>query len=100
MDIILNILSYSISNAFGAIVFGAIFLLAYKSDIFKDILAILLILLLLIPVSFVMAIHYEKEKWVELFVCGILQIGLTYLCYRFVKYMINYHKKNKYIIWG
>lgn len=99
MDIILNIINYSISNAFGAIVFGVIAFLAVKSDIFKDILAILLVLLLLVPVSFVMTIHYEKGKWVEFIVCGILQIGLAYLCYKFVKYMINYHKKNKYIFW-
>ncbi|GEM_PF-2297873 len=98
-EMLSNWLNYEISNIFGLIIFLALGWLATKSDIVKDVLALLLLLLLLVPVPFVMTIHFYKNSWFALVFCGVLQIGLTYLAYIFSKYMYKYHKHNKYTFW-
>jgi len=91
--------NYQYSNILGIITFLVVGSLAYKTDIVKDILALLLVLLLTVPVPFVMYLHYENERWVSLIFCGLIQMGLFYLCFIFLKYMYEYHRKNKYIFW-
>ncbi|RKG45141.1 MULTISPECIES: hypothetical protein [Acinetobacter] len=90
---------YQFSNLISMIVFMGMGVLAYKTDIVKDILALFLIALLMLPVPCVMFVHYSKNNWFEFVFCGVLQIGLTFLCFMFIKYMYEYHKKNKYIFW-
>ncbi|MFX9938757.1 hypothetical protein [Acinetobacter nosocomialis] len=92
-------LNYEYTNLLGFIVFASVGWLATRSDLAKDILSILLILLLMVPVPLVMIKHFNNEKWIEFIFCGVLQIGLTYLCYKFISYMVSYHKKNPYKIW-
>lgn len=91
--------NYQYTNLVGILAFLSLGWLAYKTDIAKDVLAALLVLLLLVPVPMVMLIHYENERWVSLIFCGLIQAGLTYLCFTFTRYMYQYHKKNKYIFW-
>ncbi|MFN1751800.1 hypothetical protein ACK13T_01655 [Acinetobacter baumannii] len=92
-------INYQYTNILGFLIFASVAWLALRSDLAKDFLAILLVLLLMVPVPFVMIKHFNNEKWIEFVFCGILQIGLTYLCYKFISYMIDYHKKNRYTIW-
>lgn len=92
-------LNYEYTNLLGFIIFASVGWLATRSDLAKDILSILLILLLMVPVPLVMLKHFNNEKWIEFVFCGVLQIGLTYLCYKFITYMISYHKENPYKIW-
>lgn len=92
-------LNYQVSNVIGFIIFASLACLAYKTDIVKDILALLLVLLLVVPVPMVMTRHYENEQWFALVFCGVIQAGLFYLCFIFIRYMYSYHKKNKYIFW-
>lgn len=96
---ITNWLNYEINNFFGFVLFFIFGWLATKSDIVKDILALGLLALFLIPIPFVMTIHFSKNSWLPFVFCGILQIGLTYLAYLFIRYMYKYHKDNKYIFW-
>lgn len=91
--------NYQYTNIIGFIVFASLGWLAYKTDIAKDILALLLIALLMLPVPVVMFVHYENENWFGFIFCGLVQAGLTYLCFIFIRYMFNYHKKNRYIFW-
>lgn len=91
--------NYQYSNLLGFIVFASIAWLAIKSDLFKDFLALCLVALLLVPVPFVMTIHFSNSNWISFIFCGVIQIGLGYLCYIFLKYMISYHKNNKYTFW-
>lgn len=91
--------NYQYTNILGFLFFVSAAWLATKSDIAKDILALLFIALLMIPVPFVMFIHYSRSHWVEFAFCGLIQIGLTYACFVFVRYMFNYHKNSKYIFW-
>ncbi|MGP4772551.1 hypothetical protein ACS125_18685 [Acinetobacter sp. PFS20] len=92
-------LNYQYANILGFIIFASVAWLALRSDLAKDILSILLILLLMVPVPFVMTKHFNNENWIEFVLCGFIQVGLTYLCYKFIAYMITYHKKNRYKIW-
>ncbi|QXA08302.1 hypothetical protein I6L27_01810 [Acinetobacter pittii] len=92
-------INYQYTNILGFLIFASVAWLALRSDLAKDFLAILLVLLLMVPVPFVMIKHFNNEKWIEFVFCGVLQIGLTYLCYKFIAYMIDYHKKNRYTIW-
>lgn len=91
--------NYQYSNILGITTFLVVGSLAYKTDIVKDILALLLVLLLVVPVPMVMTRHYENEQWFALVFCGVIQAGLFYLCFIFIRYMYSYHKKNKYIFW-
>ncbi len=99
MEFIANILIYALNNAFGFIVFVGIALLAIKSDVFKDLLSLGLIALLLIPVPCVIYMHITNDRWISAVVCISIQVGLTYLSYKFICYMFKYHKENKYILW-
>lgn len=96
---IANWLNYEINNIFGFVLFLLFGWLATKSDIFKDFFAVLLVLLLMVPVPFVMTIHFSKSSWFAFIFCGFLQVGLTYLAFIFIRYMYKYHKDNKYIFW-
>ncbi|EKE22642.1 MAG: hypothetical protein ACD_6C00769G0008 [uncultured bacterium] len=91
--------NYQYTNLVGFLIFMSLGWLAYKTDIAKDFLALLLVLLLTIPVPLVMTVHYENESWFSLIFCGLIQAGLFYLCFIFLKYMYEYHRKNKYIFW-
>ncbi|WP_017397832.1 hypothetical protein [Acinetobacter lwoffii] len=92
-------LNYQYTNILGFLIFASAVWLATKSDIAKDALAILLVLLLLVPVPLVMFVHYSRSSWIEFIFCGFIQVGLTYLCFVFVRYMFNYHKNSRYIFW-
>ena len=92
-------LNYQYTNIVGFLIFASVAWLAMKSDIAKDAFAILLVALLLVPVPMVMFLHYSKSHWIAFIFCGLIQVGLTYLCFIFVRYMFNYHKNSKYIFW-
>ncbi|MDH5818977.1 hypothetical protein [Acinetobacter pseudolwoffii] len=92
-------INYQYTNIFGFLIFASIAWLGTKSDIAKDILALLLVVLLLVPVPLVMYVHFSRSHWIEFIFCGFIQGGLTYLCFIFVRYMLNYHKNSKYIFW-
>lgn len=91
--------NYQYLNFISIVLFMGLGVLAYKTDIVKDILALLLIGLLMLPVPIVMMVHFNKGHWIEFAFCGAIQVGLTYLCFIFIRYMYQYHKKNKYIFW-
>lgn len=91
--------NYQYTNLIGIVTFLFLGWLAYRTDIVKDFLALLLVLLLTVPVPLVMTIHYSNERWISLIFCGVIQIGLFYLCFIFLRYMYEYHKKNRYIFW-
>jgi len=91
--------NYQYTNLLGLLIFALFAWLATKSDIAKDVLALALIALLLLPVPLVMIVHYSKSNWIEFVFCAAIQVGLTYLAFIFIRYMYNYHKKYKYIFW-
>lgn len=92
-------INYQYTNIFGFLIFASIAWLGTKSDIAKDVLALLLVVLLLVPVPLVMYVHFSRSHWIEFIFCGFIQAGLTYLCFLIVRYMFNYHKNSKYIFW-
>ena len=94
-----NYFNYQYLNFIGIILFIGLGWLANKSDIAKDVLALLLIILLVCPVSFIVYFHITNESWLAAILCALIQIGLLYACYIFVIYMYKYHKSQKYIFW-
>lgn len=91
--------NYQYTNILGFLIFALVSWLAFKSDVAKDVLALLFLALLLVPVPIVMYVHYSKNDWFSFFFCALIQAGLTYASYVFIKYMYNYHKSSKYIFW-
>lgn len=94
-----NYFDYQYLNLIGIILFLTLGWLANKSDMAKDVLAFALIILLLCPVSFVVYMHFINGNWFAVVFCGLIQLGLTYCCYVFIRYMCSYHKGRKYILW-